>query len=96
MRRCDISGGSFDYKQHSIQDIRDDIEHILKHKREYDKEWDCITNDYSDETFAEFEKALPILQKAYIFAQRIDWLVSGDDGEESFHERLKEELKELE
>jgi len=33
-----------------------------------------------------------VLRKAAIYAQRIDWLLSGDDGEESFLERLKEEL----
>jgi hypothetical protein len=27
--------------------------------------------------------------------QRIDWLLSGDDGEESFIERLKEDLEKL-
>lgn len=52
--------------------------------------------EYSDETIAEFKEGLGILRKAYIYAQRIDWLLSGDDGEESFHERLKEELNELE
>ena len=26
------------------------------------------------------------------YTQRIDWLVSGDDGEDSFHSRLKKEL----
>lgn len=34
-------------------------------------------------------------KKAYIYAQRIDWLLSGDDGEKSFHKRLKEELQQL-
>ena len=39
--------------------------------------------------------ALAILKKAYVYAQRIDWLLSDDDGEESFHKRLKEELDNL-
>lgn len=52
--------------------------------------------EYSEETIAEFKKGLDILRRAYIYAQRIDWLLSGDDREESFHERLKEELDELE
>jgi hypothetical protein len=30
-----------------------------------------------------------------VYAQRVDWLVSGDDGEESFITRLAEDLKEL-
>lgn len=48
------------------------------------------------EVFEEFKKGLKILKTAAIYAQRIDWLRSGDDGEESFKQRLKEELDELE
>lgn len=51
--------------------------------------------EFSDATIAEFRKGLEYLRKAYVYAQRIDWLLSFDDGEESFHERLKEELTEL-
>ena len=51
--------------------------------------------DYTEETINEFKKGVEILKKARIYAQRIDWLISGDDGEESFHERLKEELEKL-
>lgn len=36
-----------------------------------------------------------MLKRARVYAQRVDWLLSGDDNEESFHERLKEELEEL-
>jgi hypothetical protein len=42
-----------------------------------------------------FKEGLEILRKAEIYAQRIDWLISGDDGEESFLERLKEDLGKL-
>ena len=52
--------------------------------------------DYSEETIMEFRKGIDILKKAQVYANRIDWLMSGDDGEDNFHERLKEELKELE
>lgn len=48
------------------------------------------------EVLEEFKKGLEILKKAAIYAQRIDWLLSGDDGEDSFKRRLKEELDELE
>ena len=51
--------------------------------------------NYNKETIEEFKKGLSLLRKAYIYAQRIDWLLSGDDGEESFHKRLKEELDNL-
>ena len=32
------------------------------------------------------------LETVVIYTQRIDWLLSGDDNEETFLERLKEEL----
>ena len=50
---------------------------------------------YPDDVIEEFKKGVEILRKAQIYAQRIDWLISGDDGEESFHKRLKEDLEKL-
>jgi hypothetical protein len=50
---------------------------------------------YPDDVIEEFKKGLDILRKAQVYAQRIDWLVSCDDGEESFHRRLKEDLDKL-
>ena len=54
-----------------------------------------IVVDYSTETIREFKKAVALLRKAAIYVQRIDWLLSDDDGEDNFHERLKEELDAL-
>jgi len=51
---------------------------------------------YPDDVIEEFKKGVEILRKAQIYAQRIDWLVSGDDGEDSFRERLQQELDALE
>ena len=48
-----------------------------------------------DEVIEEFKKGLSYLQIAYVYAQRIDWLVSGDDGEESFITRLNDDLSKL-
>ena len=65
-------------------------EYVIKNKHTLPNSY-----GYSKETIKEFKKGLAILKKAYVYAQRIDWLLSGDDGEESFHERLKEELDNL-
>lgn len=50
---------------------------------------------YSDDVIERFKEAVEILRKAQIYAHRIDYLLSSDDGEESFLERLKEELEKL-
>ncbi len=48
---------------------------------------------YPDEVIEKFKEAIVILKKAEIYAHRVDWLLSGDDGEESFLRRLEEDLK---
>lgn len=52
--------------------------------------------EYTEETIQIFKDAVKILRKAAIYANRIDWLLSGDDGEDNLKERLEKELKELE
>ena len=80
-----MSGGRFDYAQYRLDDIIDSIKNSIE------------DNPYSlkEETLEEFLKGIECLKKAYIYTQRIDWLLSGDDGEETFHERLKEDLDKL-
>lgn len=92
-----MSGGHFNYKQHSLLDMADDIGgFILTNDSTEKNEWgDPIGRQYSPETIEEFERAMVILKMAYVYAQRIDWLLSGDDGEDSFHKRLQAQLKEL-
>ena len=93
-----MSGGRFDYNQNYIDHIANDIEGLITGRAFNDNgeevhesvpEW---YTQFSDETKEEFKKGLQYLRKAYVYAQRIDWLVSGDDGEEGFHRRLNEEL----
>lgn len=40
----------------------------------------------------EISNGIDYLNLAGIYTQRLDWLFSGDDGEDSFFERLEEEL----
>ena len=51
--------------------------------------------EYSPHIIEEFKNAVKYLKIAQVYAQRVDWLISGDDGEESFITRLAEDLKEL-
>ena len=69
-------------------------ERIAEHY--YDEDGNEIYyQDYEPETIEEFRKAIKVLREAAVYAHRIDWLLSGDDGENTFHERLKEELDKL-
>jgi hypothetical protein len=56
-----------------------------------DKIWYC----YPEEVITHFKIAVVMLRQAEVYAHRIDWLLSGDDGEQSFLKRLQEDLKKL-
>jgi hypothetical protein len=80
-----MSGGRFNYNQFKIYEIQETIESIvIKNHDDY---------GYSEATIREFEIAIKLLRKAFIYAQRIDFLISGDDSEETFHKRLAKELQ---
>ena len=73
----------------------------LKYEGWKDDEWykkypeDLNHYKHSDEVIEKFKEGVEILRKAHVYAQRIDWLLSGDDGEETFIKRLKEEIEKL-
>lgn len=104
-----MSGGEFDYKQWIIGDIADQIQEYIDRQggelkgedryetRNYYKEHpdEGYYETFSPEVNTKMKEAVYILRKAHIYAQRIDWLLSDDDGEDSFLRRLEEELAEL-
>jgi hypothetical protein len=53
---------------------------------------DKFHTEYPEEVIEEFKKGLDIIKQAQVYIQRLDWLLSGDDGEETFLERLKDDL----
>lgn len=77
-----MSGGHFEYLQDSIKYTADDVANLAE-SNEY---------EFSEETIAKIKEAADMLHRAALALRRVDWLVSGDDGEESFHERWAEEL----
>lgn len=88
-----MSGGAFNYAQFQLMQIADDIEqHIIINN--VTDEWGNRP-EYSKETLEQFRIAAAKLREAYVYVQRIDWLLSGDDGEDTFHKRLKNDLAEL-
>lgn len=73
----------------------------LKEEGWRDPDWykkypeDLLHYKYPDEIIDKMKEGVEILKKAEIYAQRIDWLLSGDDGEESFLSRLEKDLNNL-
>lgn len=95
-----MSGGHFDYKQYEISRIADEIEQLIEingKKREGKVEsWEELHHyEYPPKVIQKFREAVLHLRVAQAYAHRVDWLVSGDDGEESFLRRLNDDLAKI-
>ena len=91
-----MSGGTFDYQQYRLQEIADEIEELIKHNEDigyltigFDN---VVQEKFSPEIIERFKKGLYYARLAYIYIHRIDYLVEGDDSEESFKEKLDKEI----
>ena len=102
-----MSGGKFAYEQYKIRMIWEEIQNELD-KQGQDKgflPWEKeYFEKYPEERFWEvyredvqqiFKDGIEALKKAEVYAQRIDWFLSGDDGEDSLVSRLKSDLDKL-
>lgn len=90
-----------------VESIEEKIEHNgrLKTKEELKDDWYWPTDseyispeelryyEYPADIIEEFKVGIKYIKLAQIYATRIDKLVSGDDDEDSFRERLKEDLE---
>lgn len=75
--------GYFDYAQNVFDELIIELKGLTE------------SEDYNETTVAEFKKALRTSQELQILIDRIDYLVSGEETEESFHQSLGDELEEL-
>lgn len=91
-----MSGGHFNYDQYRIEDIARDIDELIDSNddeslNEYGQ---TRGHGYSPEIIEKFKEAAFNLRRSAQMAQRVDWLVSGDDGPEGFLKRWEKEVKE--
>ena len=89
-----MSGGFFDYEQDKLITMADGLDEIIRRHTVNTEEFDLFER-FSEKTLDELRKTAGLLRHTYVYAQRADWLISDDDGEESFHRRLSEELSKL-
>lgn len=83
-----MSGGHFNYIQYRINDAVEQMEADLANPESYAN---SMERDIRDSLVL----CLSRLKEASIRLQRADWLLSGDDGEDSYRRRLAEDLEGL-
>lgn len=103
-----MSGGHFEYIQYKMSEIVESIQNVIDENEKIPYENpECFIDEiinknfkengnkrYSDETIEEFKNGIKFLRLSEIYINRIDYLLSGDDSEDSFHKRLKKEILE--
>jgi hypothetical protein len=89
-----MSGGHWDYVQYKLEDIADELEKLVQENNssEVDEYGQLIGKNYSEETIAELLIGVTFILAAATYIHRIDYLLSGDDGEDTFHSRLAEDM----
>ena len=90
-----MSGGHFQYQQYLIEDIAVEIDKMIESNDDetLDQYGERRGNGYPPEVIEKFKEAAHTLRQAAEMAQRVDWLVSGDDGEDSFMRRWEKEVR---
>ena len=80
-----MSGGSLDYFYYRFEEPIEKIEKEIKWGK----------NKWSSEVLSEFQNAIKYLKIAQIYSHNVEWLLSGDYGDNSFLETVKEDFEEL-
>lgn len=98
-----MSGGTFDYKEGTFKyNVVEPLEEILERYKAHRKgisvadcsEWEAeFAKSLSDKTMSSMEDGLIVMKMAVAYAERIDYLLASDDGEEEFHKKLRHDLE---
>lgn len=90
-----MSGGHFEYNQYRVREIAEGIERLIAtNDDETNNEWgERKGYGFPPGVIERFKEAAHTLNQAADMAQRVDWLVSGDDSEDSFLSRWDKEVR---
>ena len=89
-----MSGGYFNdcgYEYYKVEQFADELEEEIQNNNKPNEYG--YTNNYSPETIKYLRKQLRQMRKTAKIMRHIDYLYSGDYGEDSFMWRVKEEEK---
>lgn len=87
-----MSGGKFDYMQYRIDQVADDVNQQIRRAESGEPDDYGYKLKFTPETIAKFKECEATLRRAAAMLQRVDWLLSDDDGEDCFHRRWAEEV----
>ena len=81
-----MSGGSFDYAYRRMMDFADDLRNKLAEQGQVVDGWEVGT--WPAEVAVKLEEISHLVDYAAKLAKEVEWLYSGDTGEETFMARV--------
>jgi hypothetical protein len=96
-----MSGGHFEYVEFQIEEAAREIARIVRINGNVYPIPDAFgyaepSYNYPPDIIERFKETSVALQRAAAMLRRVDYLVCGDDGEDSFRRRWKEEVEDKE
>lgn len=87
-----MSGGQWDYIQHKIDEAALDLKYIIEDNNHAANIRAEDGKAFNPQTIAHFKNAMNAAYLAAIYLHEIDYLLSGDTGEEFFVKHLEDRL----
>jgi hypothetical protein len=89
-----MSGGHFNYEQYRLDGLASFIDGLIENNdsTELDDFGQEIGPHYPPDIIEKFEETRKTLRLAVTMLHRVDWLVSGDEGEELFLVRWAQDV----
>ena len=90
-----MSGGYFDYAQFRFGEIVESIRSEIANNDSTEKDdWGYDKGcHFPSDIIAKFKETADTVERAEKMVTRVDWLLSGDDGENTFRNRWKKEVE---
>lgn len=88
-----MSGGHFDYSYHRVNEFTDRLEMDIKNNKKEDEYG--YSYDYSDETIYNLTRVLHFSKMLSEIMKEVEWMYSGDTGEDDFNKEYKSFINEL-
>lgn len=86
-----MSGGHFEYENYRLSDIGDKLRlSITKCRKGYEY------YEYKEPFLNEMIRVYNLTRELEVLLERVDWVLSGDDGEDTYFERLQEDIADIE
>jgi len=87
-----MSGGYFNHTDYTVGEFADSLRKAIAKIRKKEEYYDFYSDDFLNEMITVYNMARELRLRLH----RIDWVLSGDDGEDNYFKRLPKEMADIE